>query len=89
METKNETREDCTVCLALVAFRVYRTMGSQEKECDNEGRIYEGWNDEWDEWIEIHSPRIQPHLSRTNGIEVKDITFDADFDEVHLPDEAG
>ena len=28
LETKTETREDCTVCLALVAFRVYRTMGS-------------------------------------------------------------
>ena len=55
LETKTEQRQDCTVHLAHVAYRVYRTVGSKRKKKDDVG-TYEGWNDEWDEWIPIHSP---------------------------------
>lgn len=55
---------------------------------DNE-LVFDGYSSKFDEWIPIFSPRIQPHLSKSNNMKVYKVKFNVDFDEVHLPDETG
>ena len=80
-------REDYPIVLAKVAYRVYRNSGRMLKS-DNE-LVFDGYSSKFDEWIPIFSPRIQPHLSKSNNMKVYKVKFNVDFDEVHLPDETG
>ena len=71
--------------LADVAFRVYRTQGRKMRYDHDIGGAFDGWSSRYDEWIPIYSPRIRPHLSYDED----KVTFNADFDEIHLPDQSG
>jgi hypothetical protein len=69
----------------LIGYRTYKEDG---KKKDDEGRMYQGWSKNFDEWIDSFSLRIQPanSLSKQGYLECK--VGDKEYDKNSIDDSA-